>query len=73
MKLDNHLGLHRYKKTFLIFIGLFIPVCFGFLSISFGKDTNWDLKNYHYYYNAYAFLEDRLDYDIAPAAKTNLQ
>ena len=42
------------------------PLLFGFLSVQFGKDNNWDLRNYHYY-NAYAFLNHRLDLDIAPA------
>jgi hypothetical protein len=41
-------------------------VGFGFLSLSLGKDANWDLYNYHYY-NAYAFLHNRLDVDYAPA------
>ena len=27
----------------------------------------WDFANYHYY-NAYAFLNNRLNYDIAPAS-----
>jgi hypothetical protein len=39
---------------------------FGLLSLYLGRDINWDLKNYHYY-NAYAFLENRLNFDIAPA------
>ena len=30
-------------------------------------DVNWDFVNYHYY-NAFAFLHDRLNYDIAPAS-----
>jgi len=29
-------------------------------------DVNWDLKNYHYY-DAFAFLEGRLAWDVAPA------
>src|SRR5258708_32911705 len=29
-------------------------------------DGNWDLRNYHYY-NAYALLNGRLAWDIAPA------
>lgn len=31
-----------------------------------GQDANWDLRNYHYY-NAYSFLNARLDIDIGPA------
>ena len=38
----------------------------GLRSLALGKDTNWDLKNYHYY-NAWAFLHDRLGFDVAPA------
>jgi hypothetical protein len=48
---------------------LLLVICFiasGFLSIYLGQDRNWDLRNYHFY-NAYAFLNDRLTYDIAPA------
>ena len=36
------------------------------VSLRLGQDANWDLQNYHFY-NAYAFLNDRLDWDIAPA------
>ena len=39
---------------------------FGLLSIYYGQDINWDLRNYHYY-NPYAFLNGRLGYDYAPA------
>jgi len=48
---------------------LLVSVCLlasGFLSIYLGQDCNWDLRNYHFY-NAYAFLNDRLTFDIAPA------
>lgn len=38
----------------------------GHISIQRGQDANWDLKNYHWY-NAYALLEGRLGFDIAPA------
>jgi hypothetical protein len=53
------------KKTTFIVI-LIIPIICGIASLYLGKDVNWDLRNYHYY-NAYAFLEHRLDFDIAPA------
>ncbi|MBI5887613.1 MAG: hypothetical protein HZB82_02730 [Deltaproteobacteria bacterium] len=39
---------------------------FGALSVYFGQDANWDLKDYHYY-NPYAFLNGRIDFDYAPA------
>ena len=47
---------------------LLIVFCFlgGFYSVSLGTDANWDLKNYHYY-GAYAFLNGRIYFDIAPA------
>jgi len=38
----------------------------GAVSVWRRKDMNWDLQNYHFY-NAWAFLENRLGYDIAPA------
>lgn len=38
----------------------------GFASVACGLDVNWDLKNYHYY-DAFAFLEGRLAWDVAPA------
>jgi hypothetical protein len=43
-----------------------IMLLFGVWSIYLGQDIGWDLRNYHYY-NAYAFLHDRLNWDIAPA------
>jgi hypothetical protein len=38
----------------------------GLMSVRSRLDVNWDLKNYHFY-NAYAFLNGRLGWDIAPA------
>ncbi len=37
------------------------------LSVSLCNDFRWDFANYHYY-NAFAFLNDRLNYDIVPAS-----
>jgi hypothetical protein len=53
------------KDLWLIILGV-IPLLSGFASLYLGKDINWDLLNYHYY-NAYAFLNHRMDFDIAPA------
>ena len=39
---------------------------FGLLSLWLGPDANWDLKNYHAY-NAYAAVNSRLNFDVAPA------
>ncbi len=38
----------------------------GLRSLALGQDANWDLKNYHWY-NAYALLNGRLHWDVAPA------
>ena len=38
----------------------------GALSVRERLDVNWDLKNYHFY-NAFAFLNGRMGWDIAPA------
>lgn len=38
----------------------------GLRSLSLGKDANWDLRNYHWY-NAWALLNGRLGFDVAPA------
>lgn len=47
-------------------IFILTPIVFGLLSVSFGQDNNWDLRNYHYY-NPYAFIKGRLLFDYAPA------
>ena len=36
------------------------------IALALGRDTSWDLRNYHYY-NAYALLEGRWAVDLAPA------
>lgn len=47
-------------------ISLLVALAFGFWSLSLGQDRNWDLLNYHLY-NPYAFLNDRIGFDLAPA------
>lgn len=54
---------HRHLQLAVFVIGFFL--C-GFISIHLGQDNNWDLRNYHYY-NPFAFLTGRLDFDFAPA------
>ncbi|MFH1011410.1 MAG: hypothetical protein V1784_09295 [bacterium] len=58
----------REPKPLLIFAVVFLIsfILFGILSVSTGRDNNWDLRNYHYY-NPYAFLHGRLGFDYAPA------
>lgn len=43
-----------------------VPLSFGLAALILGQDSNWDLRNYHWY-NPYAFLTGRFDQDIAPA------
>jgi hypothetical protein len=47
-----------------VFIGCVIGA--GLRSVALGKDANWDLRNYHWY-NAWALLNGRLGFDLAPA------
>jgi hypothetical protein len=43
-----------------------LPLLAGFLAVAKGQDGNWDLRNYHLY-NPWAWLNDRLTTDLAPA------
>ncbi len=43
-----------------------VALAIGSWSVTLGQDSNWDLLNYHLY-NPYAFLNDRLETDLAPA------
>lgn len=45
---------------------MLVPIAFGLISLLLGPDSNWDLRNYHLY-NAYAFLNNKLSIDLAPA------
>lgn len=50
-----------FNKNNLIFIGCLV---YGFFNAFFlRQECFWDFTNYHYY-NAFAFLNDRLNYDI---------
>ncbi len=42
------------------------PLVIGALALYLGQDTNWDLRNYHWY-NAYALLNGRLGVDLLPS------
>jgi hypothetical protein len=55
----NDSRLHQWAN-------LAFPLFFGLLSLIFGQDGNWDLKNYHLY-NPYALLNGKIGTDIAPA------
>lgn len=42
------------------------PLLGGIAALALGQDANWDLRVYHYY-NPFAFLNGRLNFDIMPA------
>ncbi|CAO3423158.1 hypothetical protein [Azospirillum doebereinerae] len=45
---------------------LLAPLAYGALTLGFGMDANWDLRNYHWY-NGYALLTGRIGFDLLPA------
>src|SRR5262245_55289396 len=47
-----------------------VPFAFGALAVVLGQDANWDLRNYHWY-NPYALLTGRFEFDLAPASYYN--
>lgn len=53
------------KKGYLTSLYL-VPFLFGIWSLLLGQDRNWDLNNYHLY-NAFAFLNNKLNIDFAVA------
>ncbi len=54
-----------FKSNWFPFWVLTVTGCL--LSAWLRYENNWDLANYHYY-NAWAFLNGRLNYDIVPAS-----
>lgn len=62
IRLDPKLLELPYSNK-LILLGLVIVS--GLYSLCRGQDFNWDLQNYHFY-NPYAFLNNRLLFDIEP-------
>lgn len=57
------LPLLRSPLALLWIVG---PLLGGIAALALGQDANWDLRVYHYY-NPYAFLNGRLNFDIMPA------
>jgi hypothetical protein len=57
----------RQRPSWIVNLALLTVFCAaaGAYSVSQGTDANWDLKNYHLY-AAYAFVNNRLFFDIAP-------
>ncbi len=54
------------RVSALILVAVLSAVVYGSLSVWSGQENNWDFRNYHFY-NPYAFLNDRMGHDIAPA------
>jgi len=59
---------HRRTRAILTRLSLLAGalLAVSLVSLHLGQDANWDLQNYHFY-NPYALVTDRLDWDIAPA------
>jgi hypothetical protein len=57
---------NRSARVLAVVLLVLIPPAFGPLALFLGQDTNWDLRNYHWY-NAYAFVTGRFGFDMAPA------
>ena len=58
----------NFWKSFSLASILFVPVLFGYYSVTLGQDINWDLLNYHLY-NPYSYIQDRITFDLAPAGQ----
>lgn len=61
----NYFIYRNFNKKYDILIFAQLVFAFGLFSLLYGQDTNWDLKNYHYY-NGWAFLNNRIYIDITP-------
>jgi hypothetical protein len=53
------------SRTEVVFVTVVVLAC-GWISVLLGKDEGWDFLNYHWY-DAYAFLHQRLWFDVAVA------
>ncbi len=58
--------LSRLLKSNFFMLSIFL-IFAGLLCAHNQFNFNWDFTNYHYY-NAFAFLNDRLNYDIVPGS-----
>jgi hypothetical protein len=57
-----------FRSLIRILPAILVPLAFGFYSVTLGQDTNWDLRNYHLY-SPYAYLNDRIEFDLLPAGR----
>lgn len=57
-------GRNLSTREWLFFLA--VIGAWGALAVALGKDTGWDFRNYHWY-DAYAFLNGRMGFDVAVA------
>ena len=55
-----------YARALAVFLLTLGVLSVGVLALILGQDTNWDLRNYHWY-NGYAFLNGREGFDLLPS------
>lgn len=55
----------KLLKSSMVVFSLFLIIG-GLISIVFKFELNWDFANYHYY-NPWAFMNDRVNYDVSVA------
>ncbi|MBK1841247.1 hypothetical protein JHL17_27970 [Azospirillum sp. YIM B02556] len=63
--MPTHDDDRRSRLIGLAFL-LLAPPAYGLLTLAFGMDANWDLRNYHWY-NGYAMLTGRIGRDLLAA------
>lgn len=56
---------HR-ARGLAFFLLVLAPFAFGLLALYLGQDSNWDLRNYHWY-NGYALATGRYLFDLLPS------
>jgi hypothetical protein len=56
---------NRSRASIRLILAL-IPLAAGCWALWLGQDASWDLRNYHFY-NPFAFLNDRMGFDVAVA------
>lgn len=57
-------------RRVVLIMFIVVPLIFGAIALVLGQDSNWDLRNYHWY-DAYALLHGRLEQDLGPAQIPN--
>lgn len=67
---DNMILPHTPHRISNLFPWIAGPLFFGLLALTLGQDANWDLRNYHLY-NPFAWLHNRIDFDMVPAQVAN--